>query len=50
MPAALGGTTLVAWRLDEKKLAATWDSGEGARRFGGRWNSIVTRTLYCLPA
>jgi RES domain-containing protein len=47
MPAALGGTTLVAWRLDEKKFAMTWDSGEGARLFGGRWNSRGRRIVYC---
>ena len=47
MPAALGGTTLVAWRLDEKKFGATWDSGEGARLYGGRWNSRDRRIVYC---
>ncbi len=47
LPAALGGTTLVAWRLDEKKFAATWDSGEGARLYGGRWNSRGRRFVYC---
>ena len=47
LPAALGGTTLVAWRLDEKKFAATWDRGEGARLYGGRWNSRGRRIVYC---
>ena len=47
LPAAMGGTTLVAWRLDEKKYAATWDSGEGARLYGGRWNSRGRRIVYC---
>jgi len=47
LPAALGGTTLVAWRLDEKKFAATWDSGEGARLYGGRWNPRGRRIVYC---
>src|SRR5690606_17642057 len=27
--------------------AATWDSGEGAYRVGGRWNSRGTRAVYC---
>lgn len=47
LPAALGGSTLVAWRLDERKFAATWDSGEGARLYGGRWNSRGRRIVYC---
>ena len=47
LPAALGGTTLVAWRLDQKKFEATWDSGEGSRLFGGRWNSRGRRIVYC---
>jgi RES domain-containing protein len=47
LPAALGDTTLVAWRLDEKKFAATWDRGEGARLYGGRWNSRGRRIVYC---
>src|SRR5713101_6082977 len=47
MPAALGGTTLVVWRLDEKRFARTWDSGEGARLYGGRWNSRGRRIVYC---
>jgi len=47
MPAALGGNTLVAWRLDEKKFAMAWDSGEGARLFGGRWNSRGRKIAYC---
>jgi len=47
MPAALGGTTLVVWRLDEKRFARTWDSGEGARLYGGRWNSRGRKIVYC---
>lgn len=46
LPAALGGRDLVAWRLDETRFAATWDSGEGAFRFGGRWNSRGVRAVY----
>jgi len=38
---------LVAWRLDQKKYEATWDSGEGARLFGGRWNSKGRKIVYC---
>jgi RES domain-containing protein len=47
LPFALGGTELVAWRLDQAVHAATWDSGEGAYRFGGRWNSKGGRAVYC---
>jgi RES domain-containing protein len=38
---------LVAWRLDESRFAPTWDSGEGARLHGGRWNSRGRRIVYC---
>lgn len=47
LPGALGGTDLVAWRLDARRFASTWDSGEGAYRFGGRWSSVGTRAVYC---
>ncbi|HJR23446.1 MAG TPA: RES domain-containing protein [Dongiaceae bacterium] len=38
---------LIAWRLDQRKYQASWDSGEGARLYGGRWNSIGRRVVYC---
>jgi len=47
LPAPLGGRELVAWRLDRATFAATWDSGEGAYRDGGRWNSRGIRVVYC---
>jgi RES domain-containing protein len=47
LPAPLGGTELVAWRLDQAKYAITWDSGEGAYLVGGRWNSKGVRAVYC---
>jgi RES domain-containing protein len=35
-----------AWRLTKTKyLAAAWD-GEGARKTGGRWNSVGTAVVY----
>jgi RES domain-containing protein len=43
----LGAGELVAWRLDERRFALTWDSGEGARLHGGRWNSRGRRIVYC---
>jgi RES domain-containing protein len=47
LPASLGGSGLVAWRLDRSTFAASWDSGEGAYRFGGRWNRRGIRAVYC---
>jgi RES domain-containing protein len=52
LPAALagrepGGRELVAWRLDMAVHAAAWDSGEGAYRTGGRWNTQGVRAVYC---
>ena len=47
LPAALGGDELAAWRLDLSMYAAAWDSGEGAFRNGGRWNSKGVRAVYC---
>ncbi len=47
LPAALGGQGLWAWRLDMDIHAASWDSGEGAFRVGGRWNSKGIRAVYC---
>jgi RES domain-containing protein len=43
----LGGTELLAWRLDQRIFAKTWDSGEGPRRYGGRWNSVGRKAVYC---
>jgi RES domain-containing protein len=37
---------LVAWRLGQQHYATQWDSGEGAYRLGGRWNSKGTRAVY----
>lgn len=36
----------MAWRLDQAAHASTWDSGEGAFRLGGRWNSKGVRAVY----
>ena len=44
---ALGRDKLLAWRLDPLLYTSTWDSGEGAYRFGGRWNSVGVRAVYC---
>ncbi len=47
LPASLGGTGLIAWRLDHDDYKATWDSGEGPRLVGGRWNGKGQRVVYC---
>jgi RES domain-containing protein len=47
LPSPLSGGELVAWRLDHALFAETWDSGEGAYRVGGRWNSRGVRAVYC---
>ena len=35
-----------AWRLVKARHSATAFDGEGARRYGGRWNSPGTRLVY----
>jgi RES domain-containing protein len=34
------------WRITSKKRSATAFDGEGARRFGGRWNSVGIPAVY----
>jgi RES domain-containing protein len=43
----VGPDEVHAWRLDHADFRATWDSGEGAFLFGGRWNSKGVRAVYC---
>ena len=45
--AAAAGAPLLAWRIDAEPYAASWDSGIGAERFGGRWNPKGQRAVYC---
>jgi RES domain-containing protein len=49
LPAPIGGADhlVIGWRLTETRHAGTWDDGEGAFRFGGRWNSHGVRAVYC---
>ncbi len=35
-----------AWRITQRRLAGAAFSGEGARLFGGRWNSPGIRVIY----
>ena len=37
---------ITAWRIFKKKLRASAFTGEGARRFGGRWNSKGNSVIY----
>ncbi|HVU48628.1 MAG TPA: RES domain-containing protein [Terracidiphilus sp.] len=41
---------MLVWRLCRALHAATAFSGEGARRFGGRWNSRGVPMVYCSPS
>jgi RES domain-containing protein len=38
--------SLNLWRISKRKYAATAFNGEGARRFGGRWNSRGRSVVY----
>ncbi|MFL1449392.1 RES family NAD+ phosphorylase [Pseudomonas tritici] len=35
-----------AWRLDREEFRDTWDSGIGAHKMGGRWNSSGRNVIY----
>jgi RES domain-containing protein len=35
-----------AWRISKEKHVATAFNGEGARLYGGRWNSVGVRVAY----
>jgi RES domain-containing protein len=38
--------TLTAWRIYKKRFAKSAFSGEGARLYGGRWNSAGRAVIY----
>lgn len=46
LPPPLGTGQIRFWRLDAQRFAATWASGEGSYRVGGRWNSRGVRAVY----
>ena len=47
LPPLPGRDEVMVWRLDRDRHAPDWDSGEGAYRLGGRWNSAGVRAVYC---
>lgn len=46
LPGALGGSELIAWRLEAATHFPDWQRAEGAFRVGGRWSSAGRRVLY----
>lgn len=34
------------WRIDTEPHARTWDSGTGAEKVGGRWNTVGVKAVY----
>ncbi|TPJ73207.1 RES domain-containing protein [Mesorhizobium sp. B2-6-2] len=46
LPGSLGTGDVLGWRLDHRRFQASWDSGEGAFKLGGRWNSKGVRAVY----
>lgn len=46
LPAGLGASGLVVWRLEREKHFPTWTMAEGAFLVGGRWSSAGQRVIY----
>ena len=46
LPGVLGTGEIIGWRLDHQRFKSSWDSGEGAFKLGGRWNSKGVRAVY----
>ncbi len=38
---------VLAWRIDQARHKASWDSGFGAYAAGGRWNPRGVKAVYC---
>jgi RES domain-containing protein len=41
-----GNNQIHFWRLDDARHAQSWDSGLGAQKAGGRWNSKGRKVVY----
>lgn len=46
LPPPLGSGELRLWRIDLERHRKSWDSGQGAFRVGGRWNTRGVRAVY----
>jgi RES domain-containing protein len=46
LPGALGSGEIIGWRLDIEAFVSTWNSGLGAHKVGGRWNSRGRHVVY----
>jgi RES domain-containing protein len=46
LPAGLGASGWVVWRLEREKHFPTWTTAEGAFLVGGRWSSPGQRVIY----
>lgn len=46
LPPPLGSGEFRFWRVDAKRHAPAWNTGEGSFRVGGRWTSPGTRAVY----
>lgn len=46
LPPPLGSGEVWLWRIDQERHYRTWNTGEGAFRVGGRWNTAGVRAVY----
>lgn len=46
LPPPLGSGEIRLWRIDQERHYRMWDTGEGAFRVGGRWNTPGVRAAY----
>lgn len=46
LPPPLGSGEIRLWRIDQERHFKAWQTGEGAFRVGGRWNTPGVRVVY----
>jgi len=46
LPAGVGPSPVIGWRVDYADYRDTWDSGIGAEKQGGRWNAMGFSAVY----